>query len=105
MLEPGLEGLIHVTQLSNEHVDHPSDVVSTGDIVTLRILRINLERKRIGLSLKDAPQWIEVDAAELLRPDHGLEPEPQPEEEATEPVNAQPEMALLIPAEVSAVPA
>ncbi|HUW10848.1 MAG TPA: S1 RNA-binding domain-containing protein, partial [Anaerolineae bacterium] len=64
-LEPGLEGLIHISRLSDEHVEHPSDAVSIGDTLTLRILHMDMERKRIGLSLKDAPQWVEAEAAEV----------------------------------------
>jgi len=59
-LEPGIEGLIHVSQLSREFVEDPRDVVSIGDVATVRILHIDLDRQRIALSLKDAPQWIEA---------------------------------------------
>jgi small subunit ribosomal protein S1 len=74
-LETGLEGLIHISRLSHVHVDHPSDVVAIGDMVTLRILHIDIERRRIGLSLKDAPQWVEVPAEELSEGDWGVAPD------------------------------
>jgi small subunit ribosomal protein S1 len=64
-LEPGVEGLIHVSKLSNGHVDHPREVLSVGDTVTLRVLHVDGERKRISLGLKDAPQWVEVPQEEL----------------------------------------
>ena len=51
-LENGLEGLIHISELSDQHVEHPREVVSEGDEVTLRIVRIDPERRRIGLSLR-----------------------------------------------------
>ena len=51
-LENGLEGLIHISELSNQRVEHPREVVHEGDEVTLRIVRIDPERRRIGLSLK-----------------------------------------------------
>ncbi len=51
-LENGLEGLIHISELSDQHVEHPREVVHEGDEVTLRIVRIDPERRRIGLSLK-----------------------------------------------------
>lgn len=51
-LENGLEGLIHISELSTQHVEHPREVVHEGDEVTLRIVRIDPERRRIGLSLK-----------------------------------------------------
>lgn len=47
----GVEGLIHVSELSDGRVDHPRDVVQEGQEVTLRIVKIDSERKRIGLSL------------------------------------------------------
>lgn len=39
----------------------PSDVLAVGDVVTVRILRIDTDRRRIGLSLKRAPQWVEIE--------------------------------------------
>ncbi len=51
-LENGLEGLIHISELSDQHIEHPREVLHEGDEVTLRIVRIEPERRRIGLSLK-----------------------------------------------------
>jgi small subunit ribosomal protein S1 len=47
-----IEGLIHVSELSDEPVAHPRDVLQKGDLVRVRIIRIESERRRIGLSLK-----------------------------------------------------
>ena len=47
----GLEGLIHLSELSYEKVDIPSDVVSEGQEVEVKIIKIEEERKRLGLSL------------------------------------------------------
>lgn len=69
-LEPGVEGLIHVSELTNGNVGHPSDVVRKGDELTLRIISVNSMRRRIGLSLRQAPQ--------PERPAEAKE-EPQPE--------------------------
>lgn len=52
----GVEGLIHISELSTAHVTHPSKVVKEGDVVTARILRIEPERRRLGLSLRDVPR-------------------------------------------------
>jgi small subunit ribosomal protein S1 len=49
---PEIEGLIHISELSNRRVEHPREVVQEGEIVTLRIIRINSEQRRMGLSLK-----------------------------------------------------
>lgn len=48
----GLEGLIHISELTDRAINHPSEVVQGGDDVTLRIIRIEPERRRIGLSLR-----------------------------------------------------
>lgn len=55
-LEPGVEGLIHISRLSNEYIEKPQQVVSIGDKVVVRILELDLDRRRIRLSLKDSPQ-------------------------------------------------
>ncbi len=51
-IEPGVEGLLHITQLSRNNVDKVSDVVNVGETHLLRIVSIDQERQRIGLSLK-----------------------------------------------------
>ena len=47
------DGLVHISQLSNKFIKHPIDVVKTGDIVDVRIIDIDKDRGRIGLSMKD----------------------------------------------------
>jgi len=51
-LYQGVDGLVHVSELSWEHVSRPSDVVSVGDRVRVEVLDINLSKRRIGLSMK-----------------------------------------------------
>jgi small subunit ribosomal protein S1 len=51
-LAPGLEGMIHVSELADHRVDHPRSVVKIGQEVEARVLEIDAERKRLGLSLK-----------------------------------------------------
>jgi small subunit ribosomal protein S1 len=53
-LQPGLEGLVHVSQISHQHVAHPSDSLSIGEAVTVKVLAVEPERKRISLSIKEA---------------------------------------------------
>jgi small subunit ribosomal protein S1 len=57
----GMDGLIHVSELSWKHVDHPGQVVQVGDHVTVRVLDVDLDRERISLSLKatQADPWQE----------------------------------------------
>ena len=52
----GMDGLVHVSELSWKHVDHPSSVVQVGDEVTVQVLDVDLSRERISLSLKATQQ-------------------------------------------------
>ncbi len=48
----GMDGLVHVSELSWKHVDHPSSVVQVGDEITVEVLDVDLDKERISLSLK-----------------------------------------------------
>ena len=48
----GVDGLVHVSELSWKHIDHPSEVVEVGDEVTVEVLDVDLDRERVSLSLK-----------------------------------------------------
>lgn len=51
------DGLVHISQLSNRHVKHPLDVVKVGDVVKVRVLDVDLKRKRIALTMRsDSPK-------------------------------------------------
>ncbi|MEY5039518.1 MAG: putative ribosomal protein, partial [Actinomycetota bacterium] len=52
----GMDGLIHVSELSWKHVDNPTAVVNIGDEVTVKVLEVDMERERISLSLKATQQ-------------------------------------------------
>ena len=58
----GVEGLLHVSEMAHSRVNHPSDVVSEGDEITVMILGVNQERERISLGLKQtiADPWSTV---------------------------------------------
>ena len=45
------DGLIHISKLTNEYIKHPMEVVNVGDIVTCYVDKIDLERKKVNLSL------------------------------------------------------
>ena len=49
---PGVEGLVHISELAQHHVENPREVVSQGDTVNVRILEVDAERRRLSLSLK-----------------------------------------------------
>ena len=51
-LEEGVEGLVHVSQISNEHVEKPSDVLNVGQEVDVKILDVDQENQRISLSMR-----------------------------------------------------
>src|SRR5204862_7157183 len=48
----GMDGLVHVSELSWKHVDHPSSVVAVGDEIEVQVLDVDLDKERISLSLK-----------------------------------------------------
>ena len=54
-LEPGLDGLVHISEVANKHVNNINDELEIGQKVNAKILEIDQERKRISLSLKEAP--------------------------------------------------
>ena len=52
----GVDGLVHVSELSWEHVDHPSKVVEVGQEVTVEVLEVDFDRERVSLSLKSTQE-------------------------------------------------
>lgn len=64
-LEPGLEGLLHISELSDQKVESPEDVVKVGDEIEVKVLRVDIADRKIGLSRKRLT-WSkeESDAAE-----------------------------------------
>jgi len=79
-----IEGLIHISELSEDHIAHPKEVVNEGQIVTLRIIRIDSDQRRMGLSLKRVDQAEYADAdwqAELVagQEEENLQEETLPE--------------------------
>ena len=55
-VEGSVEGLIHISELTSRIINHPREVVGEGDTIRLKILRIEPERRRLGLSLKEAQE-------------------------------------------------
>ena len=85
-LDEDLEGLIHVSELSEQRVGHPKEVVHEGDTVTLRVIKVEPERRRIGLSLRkvDSPAYADFDWKMALAEEVG-KVEAEEAEEAAEP--------------------
>jgi small subunit ribosomal protein S1 len=51
-LEGEIEGLIHISEISEDRIEHPREMLHEGDVVTLRVIRIDPDQRRIGLSLR-----------------------------------------------------
>lgn len=73
---PGIEGLVHISQISNEHINHPSDVVKEGETVTVKVLGIDNKERKLRLSMK-------TDAGETVREEYVDVKEYQTDEQAT----------------------
>jgi small subunit ribosomal protein S1 len=61
-VEEGIEGLVHVSELAERHVEIPEQVVQVNDDVMVKIIDIDLERRRISLSLKQANEGVDAHA-------------------------------------------
>ncbi|MFZ2261038.1 SSU ribosomal protein S1P [Luteococcus japonicus] len=61
-VEEGIEGLVHVSELAERHVEIPEQVVTVNDEVMVKIIDIDLERRRISLSLKQANEGVDLGA-------------------------------------------
>ncbi len=72
---PEIEGLIHISELSERRVKHPREVVNEEDVLTLRIIRIEADRRRLGLSLKrvDSEEYLEDDWQDLMSAEDAAE--------------------------------
>lgn len=66
-LEGGIDGLIHISELSDERVNRVKDVVNAGDIVRARVKNISTEDRRIGLSLRDVDGTGSASASQVSR--------------------------------------
>jgi small subunit ribosomal protein S1 len=65
---PGVEGLVHISELAQHHVENPREVVSQGDVVNVKVIEIDADRRRLSLSLK------RVEEGEPVRPRADGEP-------------------------------
>ena len=109
---PGVEGLVHISELAQHHVENPREIVSQGDTVNVRILEVDAERRRLSLSLKrvedgmpvqpkpgdealppaiDLSENVFADEAVATEPEPAVEPEPEPEPEAEAEAAVEPE--------------
>jgi small subunit ribosomal protein S1 len=78
-----LEGLVHISELSDRHIVHPREVVSENETLTLRVIKVDRKRRRIGLSLKkvDSPEYAELDWQTAMEELHAGDEEGEASEE------------------------
>jgi 4-hydroxy-3-methylbut-2-enyl diphosphate reductase len=103
-VELGVEGLVHISEISQQHIAKPEDVVNSGDTVMVKVLRTRPEERKISLSIRQADQILleggssrddvesQAEAAVEL-------PEEEPQEEVLEVVEPAPESEAVEPAE------
>ena len=62
-IEGDLEGLIHISEISERRIEHPKEILNEGEVVTLRIIKIEEDTHRIGLSMRrvDSPAYTDLD--------------------------------------------
>ena len=75
-LEDGLEGLLHISELADHKVENPDEVVKVGEEIEVKILRVDTEERKIGLSRKRV-EWAEEEehARQASRPGASRGPE------------------------------
>jgi small subunit ribosomal protein S1 len=98
-LEGDIEGLIHISEIADHRIEHPKEVLKEGEVKSLRVIRIDPEQHRIGLSLRkvDSAAFADKDF-KLLAAEYNAEEEqegPEPSEPAEdspdEPTSENPE--------------
>ena len=94
----GIEGLVHISELSNEHVETPEQVVQVGQQVRVRVVEVDVARRRISLSIK------RVDDGEEVVPEREIEAEVEPEPDAP-PERVNDEVAIEPTAQLDEAPA
>ena len=70
-LGDGIEGLVHISEMATRHVDVPSQVCNVDDPVQVKVMDVDLERRRISLSMKAAAETlgVEIEVAEIEKPE------------------------------------
>jgi small subunit ribosomal protein S1 len=77
----GIEGLVHISELSHEHVDTPESVLSVGDEVRAKVIDVDVPRRRVSLSMRqvtEKPRATEIEVEKEAAPTAAVEPEMAP---------------------------
>ncbi len=67
-MEEGIEGLVHISELAERHIELPEQIVQVGDELFVKVIDIDLERRRISLSLKQANDSADTQGSEEFDP-------------------------------------
>jgi small subunit ribosomal protein S1 len=97
----GIEGLVHISELSDQHVDTPESVLTVGDQVRVKVIEVDVPRRRISLSMRQVGAAMPAPAATEIEEERVEPPAPAPEV-VVEPVPAEaPAPAEAAPAEAA----
>src|SRR3712207_9561386 len=72
-VDEGIEGLVHISELAERHVEIPEQVVQVGDEILVKVIDIDLDRRRISLSLKQANEGVIGDEEQFDPAAYGME--------------------------------
>jgi small subunit ribosomal protein S1 len=106
----GVEGLVHISELAREHVESPEEVVQVGQQVRVKVVDVDVSRRRISLSIKrvgdEVPAEPEIEAEPEVEPEPAVAAVAEVAAEASPEAEAQPEVAAVDapPAEAEPVP-
>ena len=90
-LEDGLEGLLHISEMTEKDIDSPEEIVAEGDVVDVRVLRVNREERRIGLSLLPEAGAEEDEKPQLVLMKDEIEESEKPEDVVEEVLEEAPQ--------------
>ncbi len=89
----GVEGLVHISEMANKHVNHPSQVVEVGQKIMVKVMSVDLDRRRISLSMKAAAEQLGITVEVRDMPEEGgkkaAQEAPKAEEAAAEDAAAE----------------
>lgn len=71
-VKPAVEGLVHISEISRRHIDHPEEVLSVGDSVQVKVVDMDIDRRRLSLSIRQAAEELGLYVDEEEEPDSDL---------------------------------
>ncbi|MGO1469131.1 MAG: bifunctional 4-hydroxy-3-methylbut-2-enyl diphosphate reductase/30S ribosomal protein S1 [Tissierella sp.] len=77
-LDEGVDGLLHISQIAKEHIENPSNVLNVGDSVDVKVIDIDLEEKRISLSIKEIEEEGKEEKEEIKEKNISIEEDEEP---------------------------